>query len=107
MSMKIGVIDEGIDYRHPDLYQNIWINRGEIPAFVNVAALDLNRDGQLSYRELNDPQNAGLLASLHRPRRSGYLMGHFRHNRKLPGQLSPRASLSVPHMWYVSLISIR
>src|SRR5207249_2871365 len=62
-SVYVGVIDEGIDYRHPDLYQNIWLNRGEIPSFVDVSALDLNRDGQLSYRELNDPQNAGRLAT--------------------------------------------
>src|SRR5699024_11213711 len=62
-SVYVGVIDEGIDYRHPDLYQNIWLNRGEIPAFVDAAALDLDRDGQLSYRELNDPRNADKLAT--------------------------------------------
>lgn len=27
----VGVIDTGIDYRHPDLQNNIWINSGEIP----------------------------------------------------------------------------
>jgi subtilisin family serine protease len=62
-TVYVGVIDEGIDYRHPDLYRNVWINRGEIPAEVAVAALDLNGDGQLTFRELNDPANAGRLAS--------------------------------------------
>ena len=28
----IAEIDTGIDYDHPDLYQNIWINQAEIPA---------------------------------------------------------------------------
>ncbi|MFC1671206.1 S8 family serine peptidase [Spirochaetota bacterium] len=27
----VAVIDTGVDYNHPDLAQNIWINRGEIP----------------------------------------------------------------------------
>ncbi|MBI5168383.1 MAG: S8 family serine peptidase [Candidatus Eisenbacteria bacterium] len=29
--MKIGVVDSGIDYTHPDLAANIWTNPGEIP----------------------------------------------------------------------------
>ena len=28
----IAVLDTGIDYRHPDLIDNIWVNPGEIPA---------------------------------------------------------------------------
>lgn len=30
-SMKVGVVDTGIDYTHPDLAANIWTNPGEIP----------------------------------------------------------------------------
>ena len=30
--MIVGVIDSGVDYNHQDLYKNIWINQGEIPA---------------------------------------------------------------------------
>jgi hypothetical protein len=37
-AVYVGVIDEGLDYRHPDLYLNGWINRGEVPQFVAVAA---------------------------------------------------------------------
>ena len=30
-SSVVGVIDTGIDYTHPDLYLNIWLNQREIP----------------------------------------------------------------------------
>jgi len=30
-NLKVGVIDTGVDYNHPDLAQNVWTNPGEIP----------------------------------------------------------------------------
>jgi subtilisin family serine protease len=30
-NLKIGIIDTGVDYNHPDLAANIWTNPGEIP----------------------------------------------------------------------------
>src|SRR5262245_21057462 len=30
-NLKIGVIDTGVDYNHPDLATNVWTNPGEIP----------------------------------------------------------------------------
>ncbi|MGE5175287.1 MAG: S8 family serine peptidase [Hyphomicrobiales bacterium] len=30
-NLKVGVIDTGVDYNHPDLSANIWTNPGEIP----------------------------------------------------------------------------
>src|SRR5262245_16188090 len=38
--VTVGVIDTGIDYRHPDLYLNVWINQGEIPSNLGVVDTD-------------------------------------------------------------------
>ena len=54
----VGVIDEGLDYTHPDLYRNVWINQREIPAGVNVS--DIDGDGQISFRDLNHSSNLGI-----------------------------------------------
>src|SRR5215212_5055716 len=32
----VASIDTGVDYTHPDLYQNIWLNQTEIPFAVGV-----------------------------------------------------------------------
>ena len=57
-SIVAGVIDSGIDYRHPDLFQNIWINPGEIPASVRAALVDTDGDQLISFVDLNAPVNA-------------------------------------------------
>jgi len=55
----VGVIDEGIDYTHPDLYLNIYLNQGEIRtlSFFNNLT-DINNDGLITFRDLNDSRNA-------------------------------------------------
>ena len=50
----IGVIDSGIDYKHPDLYLNIWLNPGEVPDGV----IDINNDGLITFFDLNDNSNS-------------------------------------------------
>lgn len=45
----VGVIDTGIDYRHKDLHNAIWINDGE----------DLNGNGQLDDADLNNIDDDG------------------------------------------------
>ena len=45
----VGVIDTGIDYNHPDLRENIWINPGE----------DLNRNGRADSLDLNGLDDDG------------------------------------------------
>lgn len=53
-------IDTGIDYTHPDLYLNLWINQGEIP--VGLGLIDVDGGG-ISFRDLNDPANANKVAN--------------------------------------------
>src|SRR5262249_51613619 len=55
----VGVIDTGIDYTHIDLYQNVWINQGEIPLAVKAVLQDIDGDGLITFRDLNDSRNQG------------------------------------------------
>jgi subtilisin family serine protease/subtilisin-like proprotein convertase family protein len=55
----VSVMDTGIDYNHVDLYQNIWINQGEIPASRRAHLIDVDGDGIITFRDLNDPRNQG------------------------------------------------
>ena len=56
----MAVIDTGVDYDHPDLYENIWVNQGEIPASrKDQPGQDIDGDGLITFRDLNDPQNQG------------------------------------------------
>lgn len=57
-SVSVGIVDEGIDYTHQDLYQNVWINQREIPASLRSSLFDTDNDGQISFRDLNDTANA-------------------------------------------------
>ena len=58
MSNVIGVIDTGIDYRHPDLYLNIWLNQREIPIPLRASLSDIDSDGLITFRDLNGSANA-------------------------------------------------
>ncbi len=53
----VGVIDTGIDYRHPDLYLNVWLNQGEISGTLRNALTDTDSDGLITFRDLNDVVN--------------------------------------------------
>lgn len=55
----IAVTDDGVDLDHEDLYQNIWINQGEIPASRRQNLVDVDGDGVISFTDLNDPANQG------------------------------------------------
>jgi subtilisin family serine protease len=52
-------IDTGVDYAHPDLYKNIWINQKEIPAGRLRNLADLDGDGLITFWDLNDPRDQG------------------------------------------------
>jgi subtilisin family serine protease len=58
MTNVIGVIDSGIDYTHPDLYLNIWLNQREIPISLRASLSDIDTDGLITFRDLNGSANA-------------------------------------------------
>jgi subtilisin family serine protease len=71
----VAMIDTGVDYNHPDLYQNIWINQGEIPNWwyvrsspggpynkvVYKSQIQTATPGVITFADLNNPVNAGLV----------------------------------------------
>ncbi len=57
--MVVSVMDTGIDYDHPDLYKNIWINQAEIPASIRARLTDVDGDGLITFYDLNNPVNQG------------------------------------------------
>ncbi len=58
-NITVGVIDTGMDYTHPDLYLNVWINQAEIPAAIRSALTDTDGDGLITFWDLNNPVNIG------------------------------------------------
>jgi subtilisin family serine protease/subtilisin-like proprotein convertase family protein len=75
-SMTVAVLDTGVDYDHPDLYDNIWINQAEIPRIPFTTAFDeeyglplgssrysilqdVYHDGSITFADLNNPINQG------------------------------------------------
>jgi hypothetical protein len=64
MSTVVAVLDSGIDYTHEDLYLNIWLNEGEIPASIAAALTDTDGDGLISFRDLNHAANAAFVSDL-------------------------------------------
>jgi subtilisin family serine protease len=57
-----GVIDSGIDYTHQDLYLNIWLNQNEIASTLRAALVDVDGDGLIGFRDLNDAANAAYVS---------------------------------------------
>ncbi len=58
-SIIVSEMDTGIDYNHPDLYQNIWINQPEIPKSRLANLKDVDGDGVITFVDLNNPVNRG------------------------------------------------
>lgn len=59
-----GVVDTGVDYTHPDLYLNIWLNPGEIPTALRASLVDTDGDGRIGFRDLNAVANAAYVTDL-------------------------------------------
>src|SRR5262249_14259446 len=66
------VADTGVDYTHEDLYRNIWINQDEIPAVLPAGLVHNDRDGLITFRDLNDPTNSSLVSDTNG---TGYIDG--------------------------------
>ncbi len=58
--VTVADIDTGMDYNHPDLYLNVWINQAEIPASRKAHLIDVDGDNHITFYDLNDPRNQGL-----------------------------------------------
>jgi hypothetical protein len=72
MTTVLAVIDDGVDYTNPDLYLNIWLNQGEIPAGLRANLTDTDSDGLITFRDLNAPANAASVSDLNG---NGYIDG--------------------------------
>ncbi|MFN7332315.1 MAG: S8 family peptidase, partial [bacterium] len=66
MTSVVGVIDTGIDYTHPDLYLNIWLNQREIPTTFRARLNDIDTDGLITFRDLNGSANASYVMDYNR-----------------------------------------
>ena len=51
-NVLLASVDTGVDYTHPDLQSNAWINQGEIPSWMLEAGLDSDSDGYIEADEV-------------------------------------------------------
>jgi len=70
MKTVVGVIDTGVDYTHPDLYLNVWLNQSEISSSLRGALKDSDGDGLITFRDLNAIANAACVTDLNK---NGYI----------------------------------
>lgn len=62
----VGVIDTGIAYTHIDLYQNVWLNQREIPVSFRASLTDTDKDGLITFRDLNQSANAAFVTDVNK-----------------------------------------
>ena len=70
LQVVVSVIDSGVDFTHPDLYRNIWLNNAEIPGSLRAQLADSDGDGSISFRDLNAAANASFVRDLNH---TGYI----------------------------------
>ena len=66
MKTVVGVIDSGVDYTHPDLYLNIWLNQGEISTTLKASLKDTDGDSLITFRDLNNAANKAYVTDLNK-----------------------------------------
>jgi subtilisin family serine protease len=69
-AVVVADVDTGLDYTHPDLYLNVWINQSEIPKKLKRKLVDTDRDKRITFYDLNAPANAGRVRDANR---NGYV----------------------------------
>ena len=47
----VAVTDTGLDYTHPDIENNVWVNQGEVPISLK-SLIDLNSDNLITSKEI-------------------------------------------------------
>ncbi|MBW8813262.1 MAG: S8 family serine peptidase [Caulobacterales bacterium] len=62
--VAVAVVDTGVDYTHPDLYLNIWLNQAEIPLAFKSKLTDTDGDGRITFRDLNNAANAAYVTDV-------------------------------------------
>ena len=70
MKTVVGVIDSGVDYTHPDLYLNIWLNQGEISSTLKASLKDTDGDSLITFRDLNNVANKAYVTDINN---NGYI----------------------------------
>jgi subtilisin family serine protease len=65
-AVVVADIDTGLDYKHVDLYQNVWINPAEIPAAMKRNLKDTDGDGRITFYDLNASANRGKVTDVDR-----------------------------------------
>lgn len=63
-SVVVGVVDTGLDYKHQDIYLNVWLNPGEIPLALRSVLIDTDGDLVITFRDLNQAANAAHVRDL-------------------------------------------
>ncbi|HEX8322689.1 MAG TPA: S8 family peptidase [Tepidisphaeraceae bacterium] len=57
LNVVVASIDSGLDYTHPDLYANVWINQDELPGYYRKHLKDVDKDGRISFYDLDSRKN--------------------------------------------------
>jgi subtilisin family serine protease len=58
-SVIVADVDTGLNYKLADVNDNVWLNQAEIPSAVKPNLTDVNKDGFITFSDLNNAVNQG------------------------------------------------